>query len=85
MGEAKARRDAAAAAGAGGPLPPGAEPVAWSFTGKQTKRAAQMRSEESKSRKAAKKFEKKFAELAEPGQQGVFLRFVSGVLGRLPR
>eukprot|EP00969_Alexandrium_andersonii_P051468 2260745-Alexandrium_andersonii.AAC.1 len=44
-----------------------------------------MRSEESKSRKASKKFERKFAELADPGQQGVFLRFVSGVLGRRPR
>eukprot|EP00969_Alexandrium_andersonii_P217459 9605498-Alexandrium_andersonii.AAC.1 len=44
-----------------------------------------MRSEESKPRKAAEKFEKKFAELADLGQHGVFLRFVSGVLGRLPR
>eukprot|EP00969_Alexandrium_andersonii_P305025 13482973-Alexandrium_andersonii.AAC.1 len=85
MREAKARRGAVAAPGAGVPLPPGAEPVARSFTGKQIKRTAQMRSEESKSREAAKKFEKKFAELADPAQPGVFLRFVSGVLGRLPR
>eukprot|EP00969_Alexandrium_andersonii_P031875 1392672-Alexandrium_andersonii.AAC.1 len=68
--EAKARRDAAAASGAGGPLPPGAEPVMRVFTGKQIKRTAQTRSEESKSYKASKKFEKKFAVLADPGQQG---------------
>eukprot|EP00969_Alexandrium_andersonii_P195522 8637214-Alexandrium_andersonii.AAC.1 len=76
MREAKARREAAAAGGdAAAPLPEDVHIAR--FPAKQIKRTAGARSEEQRAREAQKKFKKKMADLEDPSQAGVFLRFVS--------